>query len=471
MNLPSIHTYQKYITNYPNSPHVDEAYTYLVNVFITTKSYSDALEAIEKIKELTPELKQAHQKIAYYHGVDLFNNGEYEEAIKLFDKSFTYPFDKKISAEAIYWKAEAYYRNKQYQKAIENYQAFITEPGSISKVQLYDANYSIGYAYHKLADYKNSILWFRKYVNFKPEAQARKINDAYNRIGDGYFMSRDFSNAVDYYEQSYKMKLIDDDYALFQTALANGVQKKFSNKISNLQTFIASYPRSSYIQRAKFELAQTFLSNNQNDSALVSFKRVIDQYPNGQYVNTCLSKIGLIYYNKKEDDKALEYFDKLIKRDRKSPEANEAVMVVKTIYTAKGNIDSLAHKLTEIGATIPQASLDSISYGIGRNHYMEQDCEGVVTAFEQYIQKFPDGIFSTKANFYKAQCDDKLGHTDAALTGYTYVIGKNKNEFTEQSLNRASDILFKKQNLTQALEYYKQLEQLSENPKNNIDAL
>ena len=32
---------------------------------------------------------------------------------------------------------------------------------------------------------------------------------------------------------------------------------------------------------------------------------------------------------------------------------------------------------------------------------------------------------------------------------------KNKNEFTEQSLNRASDIVFKKQNYSQALTYYK----------------
>ena len=466
----AIKAFQKYIKNYPNSIRVDEAYTYLVNVFTTSKNYKEAIEAIESIKTLTPELKQAYQKVAYYHGIDLFNNSEFAEAIKFFDKATKYKIDKDITASAIYWIGESYYRAKQYQSAIDSYQVYIAEPGAIGKSELSDANYNIGYSFYKLKDYTNSNLWFRKFVTFKPQADAKKINDAYNRIGDGYFMTRDFNNAADYYEQSYKMKLVNADYALFQKALANGVQKKFTAKISDLQTFINAYPKSTYIQKAKFELAQTFLSDNQNELALTHFKNFIDAYPNSIYVNICLNKIGLIYYNRKEDDNALSFFDKLIKRDRKSAEANEAINVVKSIYTSKGNIQAMEDYLASIGAAIPQVTLDSISYSIGKNHYLEQDCKNVINDFEKYIQKFPDGIFILDANFYKAECDFKSENTDAALTGYTFVIGKNKNQFTEQSLYRASDILYKKQNYIQALEYFKQLEQQAENPKNSASA-
>jgi tetratricopeptide (TPR) repeat protein len=467
----AIRAFQKYIKDYPNAIHVDEAYTYLVNVFITTKSYKEALEAIENIKVLTPELKQAHQKVAYYRGVELFNNMQYDEAIKLFDKSMTYyMYDKNIRALALYWKGEANYRTNQYQKAIENYQTYIAEPGAIGKSEVSDANYNVGYSYYKIADYENSILWFRKFVTFKPQADAKKINDAYNRIGDGYLMQRDFSNAADYYDQSYKMKLMNPDYALFQKALANGVQKKYTAKIADLNTFIANYPKSTYIQKAKFELAQTYYTDNQQELALANFKKFIDEYPNSAYLNVCLSKIGLIYYARKEDDNALAYFDKLIKRDRKSAEANEAINTVTAIYTAKGNVEAMQEYLTSVGAAIPQAAFDSIAYGIGKNHYMEQDCKNVVVDFEKYIQKFPDGIFIIPATFYKAECDYKLGNTDAALIGYANITTRNKSEFTEQSLYRASDIAFKKQNYTQALEYYKQLEQQAENPKSSASA-
>lgn len=458
----AIKAFQKYIKLFPNATHIDEAYSYLANVFITTKSYKEAVEAIESIKVLTPELKQAHQKVAYYRGVDLFNNMEFVEAIKFFDKSNTYLFDKNIRANAIYWKAESYYRLNKYPEAVEYYIDYISEPGSIGKMELSDANYNIGYSYYEMKDYANSNLWFRKFVTFKPQANAKKINDAYNRIGDGYFMQSDYANAVDYYDQSYKMKLMNTDYALFQKALAYGVQKKYAAKITDLNTFISTYPKSLYIQKAKFELALTFDKDNQQDMALSKFIAFVDEYPNSAYINVSLSKIGLIYYAKKEDEKALSYFDKLIKRDRKSAEAIEALNKVKDIYASKGDPDGLEKAMASYGAAIPQGELDSLTYN---NAYKQQDCKNVVINFEKYISKFPDGVFITQANYYKAECDYKLGNMDAALKSYSFVVSKPKTEFTEQSLYKGSDIAFKKQDYAKAIEFYKLLELQAENSK------
>lgn len=461
----AIKAFQQYIKNYPESPRIDEAYAFLVNVFTTTKNYKGAIEAIEAIKVLTPELKQAHQKVAYYRGVDLYNNSEYAEAIKLFDKAMTYRFDKNIIAQAVYWKGESYYKLKNYDKAIEAYEAYLSEPGAIGKSELSDANYNIGYSYYKMKQYENSNLWFRKFVTFKPQANAKKINDALNRIGDGYFMSRDFANAADYYDQSYKMKLINADYALFQKALANGVLKKYPSKISDLQTFINAYPTSSYIQKAKYELALTYEKNNQDDLALASYKKFMDEYPNSFLMGDVLSKTGLIYFRINDDENALAYFDKLIRRDRKSAEANAAIENVKKIYASKGNIQGLETYLASIGASIPQMEKDSLSYISGRNHYENGDYKTAVSDFDYYLKTFPEGFYLLPVTAMKADADDRLGNTDAALAGYTFVISKNKSQYTEQALYRAADIGYKKQDYAQALEWYKQLEQLAEDPK------
>jgi tetratricopeptide (TPR) repeat protein len=187
-------------------------------------------------------------------------------------------------------------------------------------------------------------------------------------------------------------------------------------------------------------------------------------------VNTSLSKIGLIYYARKEDDSALSWFDKLIRRDRKSQEAMEAIHTVKSIYTAQGKVQEMADYLASVGAAIPQAALDSIAFGIGKNHWMEQNCKSVVTDFENYIQKFPDGIFITEAAFYKGECDLKLGNTDAALAAYKIITDRNKNPFTERSLFRSSDIQFRKKNYTEAIPLFRQLEAQAEDPKNNAVA-
>ena len=468
----AIKAFQQYLRKYPEGKHADESYMYLVNLFLTSKDNKAALEAIDNVKVLTPELKQMYQKIAYYRGVDLFNNLEYEKANKLFDKSLSYNFDKGVRANAIYWKAEANYRIKQYDRAVDLYMAYVAEPGAISKSEFSDANYNIGYAYFKMSDYENSVLWFRKFITFKTKADPKKLNDAYNRIGDGYFMNKDFVNAIDYYSQSYKMHRINADYALFQRALANGVLKRYSEKISDLKAFIAAYSgtSSTLVPRAKFELASTYLINNQPELALATFNKFIEEYPNSPYVNTALSKMGMIYYNKKDDNNALATFDKLIKRDRKSSDAAEAIEIVKKIYASKGDVDDMGTYMKSIGESIPQAALDSLSYAVGRNHYLEQNYKSAVTDFGKYIQKFPDGIFSTEANMYMAESNYKIGNNDAALENYAVVIGKNRNEFTEQALSTAAEIAYRKPNYTAALDYYKQLEQTAENPKNNTAA-
>lgn len=464
--------FQKYIKNYPNSPRLDEAYTFLVNVFTTTKSYKEAVEAIEQIKELTPELKQAYQKVAYYRAIDLYNNLSYEEAIKYFDKAMAYKFDKNINAQAYYWKGETYYKLKQYQKAIDNYTAYISEPGAIGKMEVSDANYNIGYAYNKLGDYTNSILWFRKFVTFKPQADSKKINDALNRIADGYFMNREYANAVDYYDQAYKMKLLNADYSLFQKALANGVQKKYGAKINDLKLYLSQYAttNSTFIQRAKFELANTYLQDNQGEQALSEFKKFINDYPGSIYENTCLAKIGLIYYNKDDYNNAFDYFDRLIKKDKSSPDAKEAIAAVKKIFADKGDVQGMEKWLNDIGMSISQIEKDSLQFNIAKLFYMKSDCSNAIENFAKYISMFPNGLYITEAHYCKADCDFATGNNDNALTSYIFVANKPKSEFTEQSLNRASFILFKKKEYAQALEYFKQLEQIATSNQNSSNA-
>jgi len=467
----AIKAFQLYIKNYPNSPKLDEAYTYLVNVYTTTNNYKEAVESIEKIKILTPELKQAYQKVAFYRAVDLYNNSEYTEAIKYFEKAQAYKYDKHINVMAIYWKAEAQYQNKDYKSAIDSYELFLAEPGAINYKEYSDAYYNLGYAYNKLNEYGTSLMWFRKFVTFnKSQNNSKKINDALNRIADAYFMTKDYASAADYYGQSYNMKLINADYALFQRAMANGVQKKYKEKITDLKTFVTNYPKSTFIQKAKFELAYAYEKDEQSDMAIESYKKFIEEYPNSNYENACLSKIGLIYDSKKQDDDALWYFDKLIRRDRKSADANVAIEIVKRIYIAKKDIEELDAYLKSIGAEMPQAKLDSLTYTTAKDYYTAKNYNSAATNFDKYIQKFPDGIFIVEANFYKAECEYKAGKMDDALKGYAFVIGKNKNQFTETSLYKASDISFNKKDYTAALNYYTQLELNAEQPKSNAAA-
>ena len=69
-----------------------------------------------------------------------------------------------------------------------------------------------------------------------------------------------------------------------------------------------------------------------------------------------------------------------------------------------------------------------------------------ITGFEDYLQRFPNGIHSINANFYLGQLYYRDGNKDKAAANYRFVADKPKNEFTEQALSRLSEILLENEN-------------------------
>lgn len=98
----AINAFIQYIEEYPSSPRIDEANSFLVNLYMGTRNYKSALESLEKIKVLTEELKTAYQKISYLRAVELFTNGLFADAVLMFEKSRKYTPDKSYLAESLF---------------------------------------------------------------------------------------------------------------------------------------------------------------------------------------------------------------------------------------------------------------------------------------------------------------------------------------------------------------------------------
>jgi len=77
----AIKALQQYLTEYPDSPRRDEAYTYLANLYMVTKNYKEALLTLENIKKRNNSQNAIYQKISYFRGIELFNDNQYFDAI------------------------------------------------------------------------------------------------------------------------------------------------------------------------------------------------------------------------------------------------------------------------------------------------------------------------------------------------------------------------------------------------------
>jgi tetratricopeptide (TPR) repeat protein len=77
----AINAFRDFIKQYPSSEFADEANELLASLYLDTRNYKDALAALESIKNKNIRTQEAYQKVAYYRGVEFFNDGDRDKAI------------------------------------------------------------------------------------------------------------------------------------------------------------------------------------------------------------------------------------------------------------------------------------------------------------------------------------------------------------------------------------------------------
>lgn len=467
----AIGAFTQYINDYPRSPRLDEARNYLVNLYLTTKNFKEALIAIENIKVIDVKLRNAYQKIAYFRGIELFLNNEYAEAIQLFNKSLRFKEDEEVLAKTLYWKGESYYRLNNFDSAAAEYQKFLISTGAFSQPEFYIAHYNLGYALMKQRKFSDAIIAFRKFLTNKDKEKTEIVNDAYLRTADCYFISKLYEDAKDYYQLAFQNKAAEADYALFQKSVTLGVLGRFNEKITALVKLTEDFPTSKYTPNAKFELGNTYMIINDNEKAMLYFNKVMTDYPKSDYARMALLKTGLVHYNKDENDAALLTFKKVITQYPNTTEAKEALLTMRNIYMEKGNVnDFFDYTKTLSFINISETAQDSITYIAAENQFMDGKCNEAIKGFGDYLAKFGNGFFIINANFYKAECELKLKDTANAIKGYEMVLSQSVSKFTESALLKAAYIKYNQKQYVLAIQYFKQLEEQAKLSKNVVEA-
>ena len=471
--VPSITAFEKFINEFPNSAYRNEAEQFLSNIYLTTKNYKAAIASLDKIKHKSITLLKAYQRILYFRGAELFNDGKLDEATEYFDKTIENNYNPIYYAKSLFWKGEINYSQGKYKEAIENYNLFFASNTASSTEEYPTAFYNLGYAHFASQQYnlalKNFLSFEQQHTN---QSDNKMLVDAINRIGDCYFMASNLSEAIKYYNKVIDYKNIDVDYALYQKAMSLGGIRMFDDKITSLEQLIASYPQSMYITEAETEIANTYLMIGNNKKAEDLYVEIIKKNPNNPNLKSSMLKLGLIYFNTEQDEKALDIFKQIVKQYPKSDEASIALKNIETIYSTSGNIEDFFVYVKNISfANITVEYQDTVTYNAAAEKYFKKNFEDANKGFNAYIERFPNGVFATHAHFYIAEIAMRKSNDAVALTNYEYVIQNPLDQFELTALQNSADLYYKKQNYDQSLKYYTLLNQKTSNPAQKTDAL
>ena len=427
------------------------------------------MRIIEKMNSDDIRIKQVYQKLVYFKAVNFYNNNEPDSAKKYFTFSLKLHTDRVVSAESKYWLAELSYQNKAYNNAIENWQAFQEMPGSYSLKEYELANYNIGYAYFMNKNYPDAGISFRKFLLTKNLNDANKAADANLRVADCYFMNKTYNSAAEYYETAIALNKNDLDYAMYQKALCEGLQKNYKAKINDLLALQQKYPSSSYVIASTFETAESYKALNEHDQAISYYEKIISQYPGSPYVQRSIKTIGFLAYNQNKNEVALDYFKRYVKQDPGSDEAKDAIEIIKKIYKEEKKPEEMEAYLKSIGTSVSADELDETYWEKASDLYFEKkDCESATPEIKKYLNKFPTGKYTTEAHFCLAECAYSKNDFTEALPAYEYVLSKGRNIHTETALVKCSYLLYKDKKYAEALPLYLHLQDTAESTQNRL---
>ena len=457
-----------YLNKYPQTSNKAEIETLLIDSYITSKNYKEALKLLEGKNSF--ENKVAFQKVAFYRGVEVYNDGDYKAAKALFERAIKEPRDPKFTARATFWNAESDYNLFDFDEALIGFRQFKQNSEAAKTPEIANIDYNLGYTYFKLKNYPKAVEHFKAYINQEKEDKLR-LNDAYLRLGDSYFVSSDYKDAITAYDKAIALKQIETDYADFQKSMSYGYIGQGNTKIKALNDFINKYPKSALRDDAMYEVANSYVKSNENNKAIAMYDRLIAEYKNSVFNSKSVLRQGLIYYNSGQNEQALTKFKNVAKNYPSSEEAVQAVATARLIYIDLGRVAEYAAWAKTLDyVEVSDVELDNTTYLAAEKQYLENKTDNAIKLFNGYLTQFPNGMNALKSHFYLAEMYSKKSLPENAQPHYEFVISKPKSEYTEQAMVKLSETYLNHSQWNKAIPLLKQLESEADYPQNILYA-
>lgn len=447
---------EEFLKKFPNSRHSKEINRLLASLYANSSDYARAAAAIERVGLDSPEMQEAYQRVQYFLGVRSYTSRQYAQAIGHFKNSLNHQINPRITALAYYWMGETYYQLLEYDAALNAFSKFAATPQASLLQEFPNHYYNKAYCYLKKQQFSQAATEFRKFLSEKNITAARR-RDALLRTADAYMMINQFDLAQDFYARA-EAAGADADYTRFQRSLALGLLNKNEEKISVLRKLIESGATDNTRAAARMELGNTWMMMDKYTEAVQAYDDFVRNHPSHPQVRRAQMSKALALKNARKFDDALAVLKNLVARYPESPEAAEAIAFARIIYAETNRMGEYVDWVdrNKLG-NISRGQLDSSLYNSAYELYGLQKWNEATRAFEEYLQRFPEGIFVQRAENYMADSYWRLSKRAEAVTIYEKIAQRPSHAFYEIANLRIASYYYELKDWAKAKRHYTQL--------------
>ncbi len=468
----AVSSLQKFINDYPKSNYHSEAKELLVGLLAASNNYKDALALLETMVKPSEKIKLLIPVIQFGRATEFMNDQQFQDAENLLDQVLMATDVTAVYSLASFWKGELAFKKGDTESAKKYYLSFL-KSGQLGQgeANVKTANYNIGYCYMKAGQYQTALIHFEKVTPSVKSDAAGYEQDAYLRQADCYFMLKQYVQAKAAYQKVIDYHWRHADYATYQKALISGINNSKA-KIDILKSIESNYPTSDLLGDAAMEIAKTLMSEERFREAIPYLNAVAQSDTSHPYHLEALLQLATAWYNLDEDEKALAQYNRIIEQAPYSSAAEEAMDNVKTIYLQTGRSDQYEAQMRAWGKEISALEADSLAFASVELKLAAEDYKSVIKLSDQYLKRFPEGLRTTDALFYKSECLMQANDKSAALQGYQAICGRGNNPYIEKSaMIVARAYFFDLKDYAGALPYYELLYLFAKNEDQKTEAL
>ncbi|MFC3199951.1 tetratricopeptide repeat protein [Parapedobacter deserti] len=458
---------QKYGDSKPDA-NTENPETLLAEILLGTSNFHAAVNMLESFNNRERKADIAYQKVTYYRGLEFYNERAFENSISMFMRSEKFPIDAEMAALATYWKAEAMYEVRKYREAVENFSRFLRLPAARNTDVYSYANYALAYAAFRNNSFGMAADYFERFLATEGNSMEENVrHDVIARLGDSYLSMRDYGRANQYYDQLISSEAPNQDYALFQRGIIQGLQGDNETKLNTLRSVAEQFPKSIYADDVAFEIPYTYFTTGDYDTAIEGLQQMIERYPRSSYVPRALMTIGLVQYNKDDTEAAKATFQKVVEEHATTDEAQQAMRSIENIYLDQGDASSYINYATSTNIRdLSTAEQDDLTFRAAHSLFARGEYGPAVEAINAYFDNFPKPIQEKHARYIRGVSLYRAGRPKEALHDLNIILNDWTSQYTENTLLTVAALYLSLEEYNEAIVHLKKLELTSEYKEN-----
>lgn len=436
--------FKDYLGRYSHMERGDRINSYIAMAALHDRDYQGALDAYDQIDELDDDMRRNYMKANFLRAEQLIRYGSYRKAVPCL-KVATYYSEKgsRFNQLTRFWLAEAYYRNDQYDEALQIFTDLYNASALYGRAESYQISYNMAYCHFKKSDYAAAEKWFTEYLG---ENSVKYRKDALERKADCLFMGKDYKAAAAAYDQVLKSYFnVNDIYPYYQAGVSYGLDRNEERKIELLSNVLEASPSSRFYPEALYELGRTYAVKEDDDNAFKCFNLMTQSVKDSTFVAKAYIEMGSLSRNQSQFNEALGYYKTVVEKMPLSGFADDALAAIESIYQTKNEPEEFIAYIEGIGkgAVKTADEKEDMIFNSAEQIFLSDNYERAMVSLQSYIDKYPDGRHVYKADFYIAESYRNTGRAEKACDSYKKVIEEGSGSFVELSMLRFADLSYK----------------------------